>query len=227
MRNPSRRSRNIGKAKQGYGQNNRLVIPTRLHPSWISFTENLNDYTSQIRLIHINPIAFLTEKPRVGCFHACSVEEIEQILLRISAEDLDGLELIVLRQPKRKEEILSPVWGRYIPYLQIGKFNGSAIVLESLDLSRPLRWKKPILSGDEEEIALLCAEGHTITETKRYLEISSTLESVRQTQLFRTLPHEVGHHVHNWRDENFSERTKREKEDFAERYAREFAKRAI
>lgn len=68
-------------------------------------------------------------------------------------------------------------------------------------------------------------QGHVIRETHRFFEVLSTVEAVRETQLFQTLAHEVGHHVDSISDENFFNRTKREKEDFAERYEEAFVQK--
>lgn len=225
MRNPTRRSRNIGTARQGHGQNNRLVLPSRTHPNWLRFFENLSDFTTQTRVFGENTLTFLIEKPRRPCVHACSIDDITRVLSFVPAQDLDGLKFIVLRQPKRKEEILSLVWGRYTCCFEFKNEFESAIILETMDLTRVLRWKKPLCACDVKELNLLRAENHLISETAKHFEIRSTLESVRQTQLLRTLPHEIGHHVHWKRDESFNQLPKREKEKFAEKYAREWLKK--
>lgn len=223
MRNPSRRSRNIGTAKQGHGQNNRLSIPTFWsHPDCPIFVENLRDYRTETREIESKTLTFVTERPRLSCAHACSIDDILRVLRCVPPLDLEGLELIILRQPKRKEEILSPVWGRYYPFLEIKKLSGSAIILETLDLSQPLRWEKSLQRYGFERLERLRLQGHKIVETPRYYEIFSTLQAVRETQLTETLPHEVGHHVQYQQDENIDQRTRLEKENFAEKYARDF-----
>lgn len=222
MRNPSRRSRNIGTAKQGHGKNNRLVIPFSTHPEPAIFVENLRRCRTETREVGGNILTFMTEEPRQSCAHACSIDDIVRVLSCVPLADLEELELIILRQPKRKEEILSPVWGRYYSFLQIKKLSGSAIILETLDLSKPIRWKKPLESFGLERLKRLRFQKHTVIETQRFYEIYSTLESVRETQLYETLPHEIGHHVHAGQDEYFWQRTKREREEFAEKYAREF-----
>ncbi|PQV65049.1 hypothetical protein B1R32_10256 [Abditibacterium utsteinense] len=184
--------------------------------------ENLRDYKTETREIEGNTLIFVTEKPRLDCAHACSIDDIMRVLHYFPISDLEGLELIIFRQPKRKEEILSPAWGRYYPFLEIKKLSGSAIILESLDLAKPIRWEKSLQRYGFERMERLRSQGHTVVETPKFYEIFSTLESVRETQLYETLPHEVGHHVQYLRDENIDQRTKLEKESFAEKYAREF-----
>lgn len=222
MRNPTRRSRNIGTEKQGHGQNNRLTLPFTTRPMPRCFFENLHDVRTERCTVGEHLLLFLIEKPRSGVTHACSVDEVVRVLSCVPTADLEGLDFVVMRQPKRKEEILSPVWGRYLSLFEFNENSGSAIILESLDLRKPIRWQKPLSARWLEQLEKLRLQGHIITESKRFFDISSTLSAVRETQLFETLPHEAGHHVHSSTDERFGERTKREKEDFAEHYARRF-----
>src|SRR5689334_22304980 len=110
-REGTRRNRNIGTAKQGYGQNNRLVIPTRKHPIPSYYFENLQNY-QRIKLdIKVGvSVTFLVEETREGCFHACTIDDIAYLLRFVPPADLEGLDFIVLRQPKRKEEVLNAAW---------------------------------------------------------------------------------------------------------------------
>lgn len=222
MRNPTRRSRNIGTAKQGHGRDNGMAIPFPTEPEMLLFYERLGDCTRQTCEIAGHSITFLVEKTRKPNVHACSVEEIARVLDCIPTDDLKGIEFVVLRQPKRKEEILSPVWGRYHPYSEFDGRFGGVIILEAMDLGRVLRWRKPQDAFWLEELEQLRNEGHEITETRKHFEIRSTLAAVRQTQLFGTVPHEVGHHVHTLRGADFSRLPTSEKERFAKDYARDF-----
>ncbi len=222
MRNPTRRSRNIGTAKQGHGQNNRLVIPTRWHPDYRSFVANLGPCRSEKIRIGKNELLFLVEATRARCAHACSVEDIVRVLECVPEEDLDSLDCVILRQAKRKESLLNGAWGRYYPSVYMGNSYQSAIFLEANETDRPLRWEKPLSAWAVERLERLKLQGHTVGETPRYFEIFSTLGAVRNTQLFETLPHEVGHHRQWLTDENYWNCTKREREEFAERYAREW-----
>lgn len=225
MRNPTRRSRNIGTAKQGHGRDNAMVIPFPFGSKGFLFYGRLGACTRQTRTINGNEITFIVEKTRVPNVHACSVEEIARVLGCIPAADLKGINFVILRQPKRKEEILSGVWGRYHPYAEFDNRYGAVIILEAIDLSRGLRWRKPQDAFWLEELERLRSEGHEITETPKRYEIRSTLAAVRQTQLFGTVPHEVGHHVHASSHADFDRLPTSEKERFAEDYARDFIAR--
>ena len=48
--------------------------------------------------------------------HACTPQDILSVLELIEADHLAKISLIVLRQPKTKEEILHSVWGRFVYY---------------------------------------------------------------------------------------------------------------
>lgn len=119
MFNPTRRNRNIGTPKQGHGQNNKMVIPW---PATVEkdFYERLGDFEREIKDINGKPFTFVIEETRANPKHACSVTDIVNILKLIPAEDIEDLSLIVFRQPKRKEEILSCVWGRLIYSYEFG-----------------------------------------------------------------------------------------------------------
>jgi hypothetical protein len=221
MRNATRRNRNIGTAKQGHGQNNKLEIPTHLYPNGVVFHfEDLKNYQSVMRRINNHPITFLVEETRDNCVHACTIDDITQVLRHVPLADLDGISLIVLRQPKRKEELIDPVWGRYVQYAVIDDFSGSTIFLEAVDLSGPIRWSKSLSPDLQAELKRLKADGHSVTTTKRDHVVSASLDSVRATQLYRTLLHEIGHHVDRKRgEESFDLKPSKEKEVFAHKYA--------
>lgn len=113
MKNPIRRNRNIGTAKRGYNQDNKLVVP---YPAVEikSFFERLGNYETIEKIINEHKFNFVTKTTRQNSFHPCTIEDIEQKLSQIPKEDYGELELIILRQPTRKEEKLNPVCGRFI-----------------------------------------------------------------------------------------------------------------
>jgi hypothetical protein len=113
MYNATRRNRNIGTAKQGYGQNNKLSIPAPYLVS-PSFFERLGAYEKVTRVINGHTFLFIVEATTPGSGHACSISDITKMIGYVSPADYGALKFIVLRQPKRKENILSPTWGRLI-----------------------------------------------------------------------------------------------------------------
>lgn len=195
MINPTRRNRNIGTAKQGLGKNNLLVVPFPLY-EMKSFFERLGKYAKVERTVNGHVFRFVIESTRVKSFHACTVEDLERMLQFIPKEDYGELELIVLRQPTRNEETLKSAWGRLI-YLY--EFEGDfqpAIILESIDTERKLKWSKKLSVDDRDEFERLLADGHEFMDRKKYFETTMTVEFSRNTQLYRTFPHEFGHYVH-------------------------------
>lgn len=221
VKDATRRNRNIGTAKRGHGQDNELVIPVSYYPKLAFYFEKLRNYKTAARELEHGKITFLVEETRPDCFHACTVDDIIHLLRFVPPADLKEIELIVLRQPKRKEEILNAAWGRWVPYVAIDdKYRGSAIFLEAVPLDKPMRWLKSLAPDSLKELERLQADGHEITVGKKHHLISLSLESVRATQLYRTLLHEIGHHVdYNLNSKVFDRKPANEKEVFAHRYA--------
>jgi hypothetical protein len=229
--NPIRRNRNIGTENAGYGQNNRLVIPEKWTESR-RYYEKLKNPVFVPITVWSAPLHVVVEPPLPGFVHACTVEDIIHLLEFIPAAHFSDIRMIVLRQPKRKERILSLVWGRWQYFSEIGNLSGSAIYLEAQDIRSPKKWPNSMNPEDALEMERLQGDGHEITLEKRFYSFVSTLDSVRNTQLFRTLPHEIGHYVHLQQflelpngDERYRNIPSQEKETFAHRYADEFRAR--
>ena len=235
MKNPIRRNRNIGTSKQGHGQNNLFEIPYPAS-SGKSFHERLGNYTVVERVINDHTFRFIIEKTRKTSFHACSVDDVATIITHIPKKDYGELTFIIFRQPKRKEEIHNPAWGRLVYYYEFEGEYFPAIILEAIDLTHKLIWKKKLSLEEQQEFARLNADGHAFVTGKKFHEANYELEAIRATQLYRTLPHEFGHYAHYLKivgleqdDEAFEDWEKRshyynklptsEKEQFAHRYA--------
>lgn len=54
------------------------------------------------------------------------------MITHIPSEDYGDLRFIILRQPKRKEEIISPVWGRLIYSFEFEHEYAPAIILDAV-----------------------------------------------------------------------------------------------
>jgi hypothetical protein len=229
--NPARRNRNIGTAKSGHGLANRLVVPER----WTDrrrFWERLRDPV----FVEKNGRTIVVEPCLPGFVHAATVDDIVRMLGLLPAEDTAGIRAVVLRQPTRKQRLLSAVWGRLAYFAEIGHLSGPIVILEAQRPEACLTWPRSLRPDDVEEIERLRVDGHVVRGGRRW-RIETSLASNRSTQLFRTLPHEVGHHVHHEREvalaaggdakaegelwERHFSRPEREREDFAHRYARE------
>ncbi|HKQ92807.1 MAG TPA: hypothetical protein VJZ77_19260 [Blastocatellia bacterium] len=221
----TRRNRNIGTAKQGLGQDNRLVIP------WCGlklYYENLTEYKVVLRSVHSRSLPFIVERTRADSCYACTIDDIAHVLHYVPSFDFFGIDFIILRQPKRKEEIINPVWGRIAYFAEVGAYNGRAIFLEALNPSKPIRWSKSLTPDRHQELERLSGDGHEILTTNHDHKINVSLESIRATQLYRTLLHEIGHSVDNDRDPiAFDRKSYLEKESFAHQYAEKLRERLV
>lgn len=241
MYNPTRRNRNIGTSNQGFSPDNKMTIP-EMNVTELCYYERLGKYMKYKRVIHGHEFIFVVEETRKSSEHACSVNDIERIIGHIPVVDYGDLDLIVLRQPTRKEEMLSRVWGRLIYSY---KFEGDyhvAILLEAVDTSKTMKWKKQLPLEEQHEFERLKEDGHVFCEGKRYFEAPLNMEHIRNTQLYRTLPHEFGHYVHylnyverpqsgeneekaeEQRYEDYFNLLSREKEQYANAYAERLRK---
>ncbi|MGV0753964.1 hypothetical protein [Empedobacter brevis] len=244
MRNPTRRNRNIGTENQGFSQNNKLTISSP-YGNLKSFYERIENYQKEFRIINDHEFLFVVEKTRENSIHSCSINDIENIIEQIPTENYGELKFIILRQPKRKEEILSPVWGRLIYSYEFEDEYFPAIILDAIDLDQKISWTKKQTVEDQKEFERLKSDGHKFIENKREFIAEFEPEFVRNTQLYRTLLHEFGHYVHYLEivetpkniDEDYEEKEKRydfyfslpqtEKEKFAHNYAEKLKKKLI
>ncbi len=242
MQNPLRRNRNIGTPKQGNGRNNRHRLPFSYAVSKY-FYERLEAYEIHEREMQGHLFKIVVEATREDSFHACSGDDICAVLECVSPEDYGELSLIILRQPKRREERLSPVWGRFIYSYEFDEEYQPAVILEAVSQSRKLKWPRKLSLAEQEELSRLQVDGHKFVQGKREWTAPLDPLAVRRTQLWRTLPHEIGHYVHYYREvirpdpdqedldawvqrmEKFDAIPESEKEAFAHRYASEIQKR--
>jgi hypothetical protein len=194
MKNPTKRNRNIGTAIQGYGQNNKFTIPEPFRDSKI-FYERLVNYKKLKRTINGHEFLFVIEQTRESAVHACSIKDLETIIENIPSKDYGHLTLIILRQPKRKEEILSPTWGRLIYSFEFENDFFPAIILDAIDCTKKLKWPSKLCIDSQKELERLKEDGHIFEYDGRNFIADFEIENVRNTQLYRTLPHEFGHYV--------------------------------
>ena len=193
--NPIRRNRNIGTSKSGHGKDNKMVIPHKSNNSRNSW-EDLTSYHAISRKVNEKEITFLIEPTKENYKYYCTVEDIVYLLKFIPEYEIDLIDLIIFRQPKRKEEILDPVWGRLAYWVRIDKYCGTAIMLEAQDINKKIYWDKSLKPDELKELERLQQDGFKITGDRRGYIIQKTENAIRETQLYRTLLHEIGHWVH-------------------------------
>jgi hypothetical protein len=236
--NPTRRNRNIGTAKSGHGLANRMVIPESWNDPRV-YWERLATPSA----VEANGFTVLVEPCTDGFVHAATVDDVLRVLGLLPSEDIVRVRVVVLRQPTRKQRLQSCVWGRLAYFASFGEATGPAIILEAHPLNDVFHLPRSQTPDAAAELDRLRADGHTVTGERRSWRIETTLGSVRATQLFRTLPHEVGHYVQYYREvrcaanndpheldrlsDLFFTKPLLEKELFAHRYAREFYERAV
>ncbi len=201
-----------------------MVIPDpTIDGRFLAFYERLGLYQKVYREIHGIFFLFIIEQPGVNNIHPCTVEDLDFLILHTPAKYFGKLKTIVLRQPKRKERLLSSVWGRLIYSYAFEEDYIPAIILESVEIGEKLRWKRKLNVENQKELDRLRADGHPIVETKRAYEFELTREASRNIQLYRTFLHELGHWVHSeqytddW--ETYSQLPASEREAFAHRFA--------
>jgi hypothetical protein len=192
------------------------------------YYERLNEPVRLARRLHGIERRVLVEPARPDSAHAVTVDELFWLLTAIEEPALDKITLFVLRQPTRKQELLRPVWGRMAFDAEIAGEHGPALMLEAVNLARPIRWPRSLGPVDAREFERLRVDGHTIEEDARNYTIVPSLAAARRTQLHRTVLHELGHWVDWCRRESgvaYYRRPSREREMFADRYADELAKK--
>lgn len=230
VRNPARRSKKIGTAAQGFKKRNRFAIPDRVDGL---FYESLVAPIAISCVLSQHKFTVLVEPPQDGFHYYLSVSDIIEVLKLIPEVDRVDIGVIVLRQPKRKERIFSPVWGRMAYWAEFGKHEGVSIVIEAI--ARDYRYKVGTSIGPmfTRELAALETDGHTISNDGKSIHIVTNPDAIRNTQLFRSLVHEIGHHVDyeqkvtrpsragegDWETlrELYFARPRREREHFADR----------
>lgn len=196
---PERRNRKIGFAGFGGPAPNEMRIPESLqdkHGVFSAYYERLEPADVRTATVGDRQVKLLYEEPREGFTYGCSPADV--VTLFSLAVDLCPAfpEIVAFRQPTRKQRSLSPVWGRFIYEADFGAHCGSAIVLEAQEIGAPLNLSRRMTPEGRAEFDRLVADGHVFVEMKRRLEATLRAETIRNTILYRTLPHELGHLVH-------------------------------
>lgn len=196
-----------------------MTIPESWHGSR-RYWENLTSYVLVRRMIATKEQLFFVEPASDGWFYPCTIDDIVTVFEQCEPADIESFDFIVMRQPTRKQRILCSVWGRALFTVDIGKHQGSAIVIEAQSLG-DYSWDKSITPDQARELERLKNDGHGVSPGRRKIEISPSAVSIRNTVLFRTMLHELGHHVDYRRTgfDNWDGKTSIEKEDYAHRYA--------
>lgn len=193
---PERRKRRIGTKASGFSKSNDMRIPE----SWLDRHWNCSLYYERLEAPLVEGIKIgehkmivLYETPREGFSYGCSPADLMKLLTIISKLVPALPNILAFRQPTRKQLQQNPVWGRFLYFAEFAEHHGTAIVLEARELGAPLKWSKHMTLEDRAEYERLLRDGHIFVETKRYQVAELAEEPVRNTKLYRTFLHELGH----------------------------------
>ena len=229
-RNPTRRNRNIGTSKQGYGQDNlqRIAESRSKHGPTPCYFERLESFDDVAITIGRCEIRLIVEHTRDDAVHAVTIDDLARVMGWLPSADITGIGTLLLRQPKRREEMLRPVWGRVVFDGIMPNYRGPVLMLEAITLGSVWKWSHHLKPDDHRELQRYRDLGFDIRQTKRDFEIHPTLNAARAMQLHHTVPHEIGHWVQyrSLGPECFEQTPHQEREDFAHRYADKFRNEA-
>ena len=65
-------------------------------------------------------------------YYSCTRFDVEKILNQLGEFDLEGFGIVIFRQPKKKESILSSVWGRLVYSYEFKDDYLPAVIIESV-----------------------------------------------------------------------------------------------
>ena len=191
-----RRNRNIGTAASGHSADNAMRVPESRSDRYgndSSFCERWNVADVIDVSIDDQPVKILFEEPRTGFTYGCSPADVIVILQAVGGFMPLLPDFIVFRQPTRKQAMLNPVWGRLRYSTEFDGETGIAIVLEAQPLGGKLKRSKRMGLEDRAEFERLVADGHRFSASKQFFEAELNEQAVRNTILYRTLLHELGH----------------------------------
>jgi hypothetical protein len=186
MFNPIRRNRNIGRKGFGRGKDNKMVVPDDRIP--------VSNVDVQVVTVDGRSLTVIKQPLLPGFQYYVRTDEVAPLLER-AGEDAAGIEFVIFRQPTKKREQLLPVWAAYWPKFEFRGRAGAAIIISAINASKTLKWPLSLTPEDERELHELKAEGRKVMKHDRYYGISMASEAIKRTQLGRSIPHEIGHHV--------------------------------
>lgn len=193
---PERRNRRIGTKASGFSKSNDMRIPVTWldkHGNGSLYFERLEKPSFQRVKVGDNHVKVLFEAPRAGFSYGCSPADIVKLLTALSDLVPALPDIVAFRQPTRKQSQQTPTWGRFLYFAEFAEHHGTAIVVEAQELGAPLNWSKRMTLEDRTEYARLLRDGHVFVETKRDHVAVLTEEAVRNTILYRSFLHELGH----------------------------------
>lgn len=192
--NPSKRNRKIGTEDQGFKRRNDFDIPFSRHIGKI-YWQTLKDPVVLPFEVGGHKFTVLVEPTHRDYKHHVSISDLLQLLRHIPEDHRRDITVFAFRQPTRKQAIHAGVWGRLGYLADFGRFSGPSILLEAQPVNLTYNLENNLSAYWMRELRLLEQEGHHVRLMKRHFAVQSPAEAIRNTQLFRTLLHEIGHYV--------------------------------
>ncbi len=172
----------------------------RIPESWLDSHGNCSPFYVRLETAKVEEITacdgrvkILYEAPQDGFSYGCSPSDVGKVLTQASKFVPAMPEIVAFRQPTRKQRQQNPVWGRFSYFADFGEHHGTAIVLEAQELGAWFKWPKRMTLEDRAELERLVNDGHSFWETRRHFATELTEKTVRNTLLYRSLLHELGH----------------------------------
>lgn len=156
--------------------------------------------SSRLEMRHINgqPLRFLVEALRPCNLYLFTIDEAANLLRAVPGDDLEGLDLVVFHQPAVGEKA-GCCWGAYTAeYRYEGRLR-RAILLNSVNSHTHMVAVRQADRDAAQETECLREEGHKIALIDGRYIIASSRDAIRVTQLYRSIYHQVYHHVRSFR----------------------------
>lgn len=152
----------------------------------------------EIRDINGCPFRFVVEALRPFCLYLCTIDEVASMLRAAPQGDLAGLDLVVFHQPAVGEKT-GCCWGSYTAeYSYEGKLR-RAILLDSVDSHAKSVAVRRADRDAAQEAEGLREDGHRVALISGRYIVASSREAIRVTQLYRSVYHQLYHHVRSFR----------------------------
>jgi hypothetical protein len=186
-------------------------------------SECLGRYCEEQRDVNGRLFTFLVECLNENYTNLCTADEVADILRAVPRDDLEGLDLLVFRQPKDGEEQRSCCWVAYSPEFLYNGRHRPALMLDAVDDTGRQVSIRPADRENEQEVECLREEGHRVADVGVRYIVTGTGEAIRKTQLYRTVFHLVYHHIEFYRGIT----AELDRERLANQYARRIKKKWI
>ena len=144
-----------------------MTVPETAHREY-RFWERMENARQARRIVSGRLIKFFVQPTRADCVHACTIDDLARMLSYLPAPDWAGIGAVLLRQPRRKEQTLEAVWGRFSYAADLVDRNGNvlyagpAIIIEAVKPDASIKFGKRLFPEGIAELERLKTDGHII-----------------------------------------------------------------